>query len=56
MTWILPTPLLLFAGGVALWTLAAVVRLPTSSPRLVAEAFAVTLAVIAVVWLGWIAL
>ena len=56
MSWLLPTPLLLFAGAVALWPLAAVVRRPTSLPRLVAEAFGVTLAVVALVQLAWIAL
>ena len=50
MSWTLPTPLLLFTGVVALWPLAAVVRRPTSSPRLLAEAFGTTLAVIAL-WL-----
>jgi hypothetical protein len=49
MSWILPLPLLLFAGVVALWPLAAVVRRPTSRPRLLAEAFGTTLAVIAIV-------
>jgi len=44
MNWTIPTPLLLFAGAVALWPLAAVVRRPTSAPRLVVEAFGVTLA------------
>ena len=56
MSWTLPTPLLLFAGAVALWPLAAVVRRPTSSARLLAEAFGTTLAVIALVQLAWIAL
>jgi H+/gluconate symporter-like permease len=37
MNWVLPTPLLLFAGVVALMPLAALVRRPTSAPRLVAE-------------------
>jgi hypothetical protein len=56
MTWALPTPLLLFAGVVALWPLAAVVRRPTSGPRLFVEALGVTLAVVALVQLAWIAL
>ena len=56
MSWTLPTPLLLCAGVVAIWPLAAVVRRPTSSPRLLAEAFGTTLAVIAVVQLAWLAL
>jgi hypothetical protein len=55
-SWILPTPLLLFAGVLALLPLAALVRRPTSAPRLMVEAFAVTLAVNAAVWLGWLAL
>ena len=37
MSWILPTPLLLFAGVVALLPMATLVRQPTSAPRLVAE-------------------
>ena len=45
-------PLLLFAGTVALWPLAAVVRRPTSSPRLFVETLGVTLAVIALVQLA----
>jgi hypothetical protein len=32
MSWTLPTPLLLFAGVVALLPLAALVRRPTSTP------------------------
>ena len=40
----------------ALWPLAAIVRRPTSPPRLIVEAFSTTLAVIGLVWLGWIAL
>jgi hypothetical protein len=40
MNWILPTPLLLFAGAVALLPLTSMVRRPTSLPRLVVEAFA----------------
>jgi hypothetical protein len=55
VTWLLPTPLLLFAG-VALLPLVALVRRPTSAPRLVVETFAVTLAVIAAVWVGWVLL
>jgi hypothetical protein len=53
MSWILPVPLLLLAGVVALWPLAVLVRRPTSAPRLVAEAFVTALAVIALVWLAW---
>ena len=56
MSWLLPLPLLLFAGAMALWPLATVVRRPTSRPRLFAEAFGTTLAVIGVVWAAWIAL
>jgi hypothetical protein len=55
MSWILPIPLLVFAGAVALVPLAAVVRGPTP-PRLVVEASAVTLAVITVVWAAWLLL
>ena len=44
------------AAVVALLPLAALVRRPTSAPRLVAEAFVTTLAVIALVWLAWVAL
>jgi hypothetical protein len=49
-------PLLFFVGAVALLPLVALVRRPTSTPRLVVEAIAVTLAVIAAVWAGWVAL
>ena len=56
MNWTLPTTLLPFAGVVALLPLAALVRRPTSAPRLVAEAFVTTLAVTALVWLAWVAL
>jgi hypothetical protein len=56
MSWTLPTPLLLFSGVVALLPLAMVVRRPTSARRLIVEAFAVTLGVIAAVWAGWVAL
>ncbi len=56
VSWILPVPLLVFAGALALLPLAAVVRRPTPAPRLVVEAFAVTIAVIALVWLAWAAL
>jgi hypothetical protein len=50
MSWILPTPLLLFAGVVALLPLASLVRHPVSLPRLMAGTFGSTLAVIAAVW------
>jgi hypothetical protein len=56
MSWNLPTPLLQFSGAVALLPLAAVVRRPTSPPRLLVEAFVSTLAVIALVWLARVAL
>jgi hypothetical protein len=56
MSWILPTPLLLFASVVALLPLVTIVHRPTSAPRLVAEAFVAALAVIALVWLVWVAL
>ena len=52
----MPLPLLVFAGAVALWPLAAVMRRPTSAPRLAVEAFVVALAAIALVWLAWVAL
>jgi hypothetical protein len=55
MSWLLPPPLL-FAGVVALLPLAAVVRRPTSAPRLLPQAFVTALAVIALVWLAWVAL
>jgi hypothetical protein len=48
MSWLLPVPLLLFAGVVA--------PLPLAAPRLVMETFALTLAVIAVEWAGWLVL
>jgi hypothetical protein len=41
---------------VAVLPLAALVRRPTSAPRLMVETFAVTVAVIAAVWAGWLAL
>ncbi len=56
MSWNLPLPLLLFAGAVALWPLAAVVRRSTSRLRLFQEALGVTFAVVALVQLAWIAL
>ena len=56
MRWILPIPLLLSAGVVTLPPLAALVRRPTSAPRLVVEAFLTALAIIALVWLVWVAL
>jgi len=56
MSWMLPTPLLLVAGAVALWPLAAIVRQVTSPSRLVAATFGTTLAVIGLVWHGRAAL
>jgi hypothetical protein len=56
VSWILPEPLLLFASAVALLPLASLVRRPTSTPRLVTEAFIAALAVIAIFWLAWVAL
>ena len=56
MSWILPTPLWLLAGVAALVPLTYVLRRPVSGLRLMAETFAVTLAVIAAFWLGWVAL
>jgi hypothetical protein len=56
MSWLLPVPLLLFAGVVSLLPLGVVVRRPTSATRLVVKAFVTTLAVIALVWLAWVAL
>ena len=50
--WTLPTPLLLFAGAVALVPLAFLLRRPVSLPRLVVEAFGISLAIIAAVWAG----
>jgi hypothetical protein len=55
MSWLLPTPLLLFAAVVALWSRMSVARKPTSTPRLVAAGFAVSLAVIGLFWLAWAA-
>ena len=56
MSWLLPTPLLLFTGVVALRPVTAVVRRPTSPARLVAEAFGIPLGVVAFVQRAWIAL
>jgi hypothetical protein len=55
MSWTLPTPLLLFAGAIALLPPAAIVRRLTSTPRLV-QTFLTALAIIALVWLAWVAL
>ena len=56
MTWILPPPLLLVAASAALLPLSRLLRRPASPLRLVAETFATTFAIIAVVWLVWVAL
>jgi hypothetical protein len=56
MSWILPVPLLLFAGMVALRPLAALMRRPTAAPRLFSVAFVTALAIIALVWLAWVPL
>jgi hypothetical protein len=56
MSWLLPVPLLLVAGAMALLPLAALVRRPTSAPRLIVETFVVSLAVIAAMWAGGVAL
>ena len=44
------------AVAVSILPLAALVRRPTSAPRPVAEAFITALAIIALVWLAWVAL
>ena len=55
MSWNLPTPLLLVAGAIALWP-PAVHRAPADLTAAAAgRAFATTLAVITLVWFGWIA-
>jgi hypothetical protein len=56
MSWLLPVPLLLVAGAMALLPLAALVRRPTSAPRLIVETFVVSRAVIAAMWAGGVAL
>ena len=64
MSWLLPTPLLIVAGVLALVPLTFLLRgdgkatpsRPVSLSRLIAEAFAVTLAVIGAFWLAWAAL
>ena len=56
MSWLLPLPLLLFAGVVALVPMASLLRRPVSGPRLMEEAFGVTLAMIAAFWLRWLLL
>ena len=56
MSWVLPVPLLLFAGAVALLPLVSLVHRLTSAPRLGAEAVITASAVIAFVWLEWVRL
>jgi hypothetical protein len=56
MSWVLPTLLLLFAGAAVLRPLASAARRPNSPLRLVAVLFGTTLAVIGLIWLGWMAL
>ena len=53
MSWLLPIPLLLFAGVVAFVAAWPRVRRPLSLPRLMVESFAITLMVIGAFWLGW---
>ena len=54
MWWSLPVALLI-AGVVALLPLARLLRRPVSGPRLFVEIFVTALAVIAAVWLRWVA-
>jgi hypothetical protein len=56
MPWLLPDPLLLIAGVASLLLLPSLIRRPVSTPRLAAETFGATLGVIALFWLGWVAL
>jgi hypothetical protein len=56
MSWLLPIPLLIVAGVVALLPLASLLRRPVSLPRLIAEAFGITVAVIGTFWVGWVLL
>ena len=56
MSWILPAPLVLFAGAPALLPLATLVRRPVSLQHRMARTFAVTLAGIGLVWAGWLVL
>ena len=55
MSWILTVPLL-FASVVALLPLSSLVRHRVSPPRQAAAAVGISLAVIALVWLAWVAL
>ena len=50
------SPLVLIAGVVACLPLSALARRSVSLPRLVVEAFAVTVAVTGAVWAGWLLL
>ena len=56
MSWLLPTPLLLVAGAAALLLVPSLLRRPVSTQRLAVETFGTTLGVIALFWLGWVAL
>ena len=55
MWWSLSAARLLFADVVALLPLARLLRRPVSGPRLFVEIFVTALAVIAAVWLRWVA-
>jgi hypothetical protein len=54
VTWLRPTPLLLFAGVVAPLPLAQPLRWSITGPRLFVEAFVISFSVIAAVWFAWI--
>jgi hypothetical protein len=55
MNWVLPLPLLLFAGILALVFVPTLARRPVSLPRLALEAFLSALVVVGAVWVLWIA-
>jgi hypothetical protein len=56
MNWLLPTPVLLVAGVVALVLLASLLHQPVSLPRLAAETVAITLGEIVAFLFGWVLL
>jgi hypothetical protein len=56
LSWLLPVPLLLLAGAVAMLSLAILVRRPMSALRLRVEKFITALLVIGAFWLGWLLL
>jgi hypothetical protein len=56
VSWLLPTPMLLFAGVVALIFVPVLSRRPVSQARLAVEAFACAHLSVAVVWAAWIIL